>query len=131
MPQFGSSDGMKSFIKDLIKPKSNKNMKDVHEALTRGLGRKNPEYRNLKHETAVKLCEEDGKKLILKDGSIWEAKENRGWNQEHAKYWQKGQPVLVTLWDESNNDYIMANLKMNDKSCWTYKGQEVVAEEDK
>jgi hypothetical protein len=131
MPQFNSSDVMKGFIKDLMKPKSNDNMKDVHEALSRGLGRKSPDYKYLKQETTVKTCQEDGNKVILKDGSIWEAKMNRGWNQEHAKYWDKGQPVIVTQWDELNDDYIMANLKMNDKSCWVHKGQEVVKEGQK
>jgi hypothetical protein len=125
MGLFDSSAEGKKVLNDLIKPKSQSGMGQIFDALKNRLGRKVPEYKNMNQKTTLKERRNDGKEIVLMDGSKWEAKEKRGLNPEHAKYWKEKQEVTATFWDQVNDDYIIANPQMRDKSCWSYKGPEM------
>lgn len=124
MAQFNTSEGMKGFIKNLIKPKSGKDMSDVNEALTKGLGRKNSQYKSLKQEIGIKKIFNDGNTMVLMDDSKWDARKGGGWNQDHAKYWSSDkQTVVVSAWDSATDSYLIEN-SAHDKSYWTFQGYE-------
>ena len=124
MSPFNPSGDLTKHVLGVAKQKPKADTTEAKKVLEKGLGRKTPEYPITGKEIRIKERRDEGKEIVLKDGSVWKAKENRGKNQEHAKYWTDKDLVMVKMWDEKYDDNIIVNLSKRDESVWSFEGFE-------
>ena len=124
MSPFNPTGDLTKHVVGVAQQKPKGDTTDAKKVLEKGLGRKTPEYPITGQEIRIKERRNEGKEIVLKDASVWKAKENRGKNQEHAKYWTDKDLVKVKMWDEKYDDYIIVNLSKRDESVWSFEGLE-------
>jgi hypothetical protein len=124
MSPFNPSGDLTKLAVGVAQQKSKVDTTDAERAIKKGLGRKTPAYPITGQEIRIKERRDEGKEIVLKDGSVWKAKENRGKSQEHAKYWTDKDLVKVKMWDEKYDDYIIVDLSKRDESVWSFEGFE-------
>jgi len=124
MSPFNPSDDLVKEVTGIAKQKPKGDITDVKKALEGGLGREVSEYSITGQDIRIKERRNEGKGIVLKDGSVWILQEKRGKSPEQASYWAEKDLVIVKMWDEKYNDYIISNTSKRNESVWSLKGWE-------